>query len=218
MGQQVMVVGLGRFGSAAARELHALGHEVLAIDANESVVNEIAPEVTHAVQADASDEAALRSLGAAQFQTAVVAMSSSVEASIFATMALKRLGVPRVIAKASTALHGAILERIGADRVVYPESEAGIDVAHTLLIPNVHDYIDLAPRFGAAKIRVPDGLVGRTLAELDLATRFKVTVIALARGNAVKVNPHRDERLADGDFLVLIGQDDQLASVTPDIA
>ena len=217
MAQQVIVVGLGRFGSAAARELNALGHEVLAVDASESVVNDIAAEVTHAVQADASDEAALRALGAAQFQTAVVAMSSSVEASIFATMALKRLGVPRVISKASTALHGAILERIGADRVVYPEREAGIDVAHTLLIPNVHDYIDLAPGFGAAKIRVPQGFVGRTLAELDLPTRFKVTVMALSRGNAVKVNPHRDERLADGDHLLLVGHDDQLAKVTPDI-
>jgi trk system potassium uptake protein TrkA len=217
MGQQVIVVGLGRFGSAAARELEALGHEVLAVDANESVINEIAAEVTHAVQADASDEDALRALGAGQFQNAVVAMSSSVEASIFATMALKRLGVPRVIAKASTALHGAILERIGADRVVYPESEAGADVAHTLLIPEVIDYIDLAPRFGVAKIRVPEAFVGRTLRELDLGTRFKVTTLALAQGAAVKVNPHRDEPLREGDFLLLVGNDDELAKVTSDI-
>lgn len=217
MGQQVIVVGLGRFGSAAARELHALGHEVLAVDANETVINEIAAEVTHAVQADASDEDALRALGAGQFQYAVVAMSSSVEASIFATMALKRLGVPRVIAKASTALHGAILERIGADRVVYPEREAGADVAHTMLIPEVLDYIDLAPRFGVAKIRVPDAFVGRTLRELDLGTRFKVTPLAIAKGAAVKVNPHRDELLGKGDFLLLVGSDDELAKVTSDI-
>jgi trk system potassium uptake protein TrkA len=211
MKQQVMVVGLGRFGSAVARELHALGHEVLAVDASESIVNDIAAEVTHAVQLDASDENALRAAGAADFPTAVVAMSSAIEASIFATMALKRLGVSTVIAKASGALHGAILERIGADKVVYPEREAGIDVAHTLQIPHVIDYIDLAPRFGIAKIRVPSTFVGQTLGELNLAARFKVTPIALRRKDAVTVNPHRDERLLEGDELVLIGLDDQLA-------
>lgn len=212
--QQVIVVGLGRFGGAVARELHVLGHEVLAVDADESVINDIAPEVTHALQLDAADEDALRAAGAADFQTAVVAMSGRVEASIFATMALKRLGVPNVIAKAGGRLHGAILERIGADRVVYPEREAGIDVAHTFQISNVVDYIDLAPRFGIAKLRVPSTFVGRTLRELDLAARHKVTPIALRRGNEVTVNPHRDEQLRDGDELVLIGNDDQLAAIT----
>ncbi len=214
MREQVMVVGLGRFGSAVARELHALGHEVMAVDASESTVNDIAPEVTHAVQLDASDENALRAAGAAEFSTAVVAMSSAVEASIFATMALKRLGVQTVIAKASGALHGAILERIGADRVVYPEREAGIDVAHTFRIPRVLDYIDLAPRFGIAKISVPTEFVGKTLRELDLTGRFKVTPICLRRGENVTVNPHREERLQSGDQLVLVGLDDQLAEVT----
>jgi trk system potassium uptake protein len=212
--QQVIVVGLGRFGGAVARELHMLGHEVLAVDADEMVVNEIAPEVTHAIQLDASDESALRAAGAAEMQAAVVAMSGRVEASIFATMALKRLGVPNVIAKAGSRLHGAILERIGANRVIYPEREAGIDVAHTFQISNVIDYIDLAPRFGIAKLRVPAIFVGKTLRELDLVGRFKVTPIALRRGAEVTVNPHRDENLRDGDELVLIGNDDQLAAIS----
>jgi trk system potassium uptake protein TrkA len=216
MGQQVIVVGLGRFGSAAARELHALGHEVMAVDVDEATINEIAPHVTHAVQADASDEQALRSLGAAQFEAAIVAMSSATEASIFATMALKRLGVPLVIAKASGPLHGAILERIGADRVVYPEREAGVDVAHTLRIPQALDYIDLEPGFGIARVRVPASLVGRTLSELGLGTRLKVTPLALRRGEAVTVNPHRDERLQAGDQLVLIGRDDEIGQLGGD--
>ena len=213
MGQQVIVVGLGRFGSAAARELQALGHEVLAVDANEAAVNDIAPDVTHAVQANATDEETLRSLGAAQFQTAIVAMSTDTEASIFATMVLKRLGVPTVIAKARDELHGAILERIGADRVVYPEREAGADVAHTMRIPEALDYIDLGPGFGVAKIVVPGTLVGRNLRELELGTRVKATAIALRRGNAVTVNPHRDETLRAGDQLVVIGQDEELAKL-----
>src|SRR5687768_16630693 len=205
MSEQILVVGLGRFGSALARELGALGHEVLAVDAAEATVNEIAPDVTHAVQLDASDEKALRSVGAGEFTTAVVAMSSAVEASIFATMALKRLGVPRVIAKASGALHGAILERVGADRVVYPEREAGQDVAHTIRIRNVVDYIDLGRSFGLAHIAVRGPFIGRTLREIDLKGRRGVTPIALRRRDVVTVNPHPDERLAEGDELVLIG-------------
>jgi len=216
MKQQVIVVGLGRFGAAAARELNALGHEVLAVDSSEDVINEVAPDVTHAVQADASDEQALRSIGAEHFQTAIVAISSAMEASIFATMALKRLGVPTVIAKAANPLHGAILERVGADRVVYPEREAGVDVAHTLAIPHVVDYIDLAPGHGIAKINVPATFVGRTLRELDLAARLKVTPIVLRRGNEVTINPHRDQQLEDGDQLVLVGLDEKLALLTGD--
>jgi trk system potassium uptake protein TrkA len=211
MSQQVIVVGLGRFGSAAARELQALGHEVLAIDAREAAVNDIAADVTHAVQADATDEETLRSLGAGQFQSAIVAMSSDAQASIFATMVLKRLGVGTVIAKASDKLHGAILERVGADRVVYPEREAGVDVAHTLRIPHALDYIDLAPGFGVARLRAPAPYIGKTLRELDLGGRIKASAIALRRGAAVTVNPHRDETLQEGDQLVLIGRDEELA-------
>jgi trk system potassium uptake protein TrkA len=216
MGQQVIVVGLGRFGSAAARTLHALGHEVLAVDAAEEAVNEIAPDVTHAVQADASDDKALRALGAGNFDTAVVAMSSNLEASLLATVALKSLGVGTVIAKAANPLHGVILERVGADRIVYPESEAGEAVAHTIRIPDAVEYIDLAPAHGIAKLPVPSAYVGRSLQQLDLSGRFRVTTIALVRDRTVTVNPHRDQVLREGDLLVLLGNDDQLAKVTAD--
>jgi trk system potassium uptake protein TrkA len=210
MKHSVIVIGLGRFGSAAARELMALGHEVLAIDDSEAKVNEIATEVTHAVQLDASDEQALRDVGAGDFEHAIVAISSAVEASIFATMALKNLGVRNVIAKAASQLHGRILERVGASRVVYPEREMGQRVAHSFSIPNVIDYLDVAPRFGIMKIRPPESFVGRTLRELDLPMQLSLTPIALRRGKQVTVNPHRDERLAADDELILIGLDEKL--------
>jgi trk system potassium uptake protein TrkA len=210
MKHSVMVIGLGRFGMAAARELMALGHEVLAIDSSEARVNEIAPEVTHAMELDASDEDALRAVGAGEFQHAIVAISTNTEASIFATMALKNLGVVNVIAKAATPLHGAILERVGADRVVYPEREMGTRVSHTFHIRSVIDYIDVAPGFGIIKIRPPKSFVGKTLRELDLANRFRLTPIALRRGNDVTVNPHRDDRVEANDELILIGQDAKL--------
>jgi len=208
--EQVMVIGLGRFGSALARELERLGHEVLAVDRSEQMVNDIAPDVTHALQLDAADEDALRSAGAADFSTAVVAISSDAEPSIFATMVLKRLGVRTVIAKAGSLLHGEILARVGADRVVFPERETGLRLAHSFNVPNVIDYLDVAPSFGIEKIRPPKSFVGRTLRELDLKERLGLTPIALRRAQQVFVNPAGNERIADGDELILIGRDDKL--------
>ena len=210
MKHSVLVIGLGRFGTAAALELMALGHEVLAVDSDERRVNDIAPDVTHAIQLDASDDEALRGIGAGEFEHAIVAISTATEASIFATMALKNAGVRNVVAKAATQLHGAILERVGADRVVYPEREMGTRVSHTFSFPRVVEYLDVAPRFGILKIRPPESFVGRTLKELDLSARLSLTPIALRRGDNVTVNPHRDERIAETDELILIGRDEKL--------
>ena len=213
MKHSVLVIGLGRFGTAAALELMAIGNEVLAIDSSEARVNDVAPDVTHAIQLDASDEDAMRAVGAADFEFAIVAISSHTEASIFATMALKNLGVNTVIAKAATTLHGTILERVGADRVVYPEREMGIRVSHTFSIPNVIDYIDVAPGFGIVKVRPPESFVGKSLRELDLANRFRLTPIGLRRGNEVTVNPHRDDKIAATDELILMGLDAKLGEL-----
>lgn len=213
MQQQVLVVGLGRFGSAVARELHRLGHEVLAIDSEERLVNEIAPHVTHALQLDAADEGALRAAGAGDFSHAIVSISSALDASIFAVMALKNLGVGNVIAKAASPLHGSILERVGADRVVLPEREMGERVAHTFAIPTVIDYLDLGPRFGIAKVRPPASWVGRTLGQLELPTSLKLTPVAIGRGDKVTVNPHASEVVGADDVLVLAGLDERLEQV-----
>lgn len=213
MKTSVLVVGLGRFGAAAARELERLGNEVMAVDRSEAIVNDIAPDVTQAIQLDANDDEALRSVGAGEFEYAIVAISSSTEASIFATMALKNLGVGHVTAKAATELHGAILERVGADRVVYPEREMGTRVAHALGIPGVIDYLDVAPRFGIVKITPPASFVGRTLKDLDLPGRLRISPIVLRRGSEVIFNPHRDVVIAATDELILMGSDEKLEQV-----
>lgn len=210
MGYSVLIVGLGRFGTAAALEAMALGHEVLAIDTDPAKVNRVAPQVTHAMELDAGDEAALRSIGAGDFEYAIIAISTSIESSIFATMAIKTLGAHHIVAKAASELHGAILERVGAERVVYPEQEVGARVTHILGVPDVLDYLDVGPEFGVAKIRVPAAYVGRTLAEVDLRGRFGLTPVAIRRGKKVTVVPHRDERLGPADELILLGRDDGL--------
>lgn len=209
-GEEVIVIGLGRFGSALARELERLGHRVMAVDQDEAVVNEASSYATQAVQLDAADENALRAAGAGNFRTGIVAISSDAEPSIFATMVLKRLEVRTVIAKAGSKLHGEILARVGADRVVFPELETGLRLAHSFNVPNVIDYLDVAPNFGIEKIRPPKSFLGKSLGDLDLKTRMGLTPIALRRGKQVFVNPARSERIEEGDEIILIGQDDNL--------
>jgi trk system potassium uptake protein TrkA len=210
MAHSVLVIGLGRFGSAAALELARLGHEVLAIDSDEVRVNELAPHVTRAIQLDATDPDALRAVGAAEFEHAIVAITDGVEASIFATMALKELGVPNVIVKAGTRLHGSILAKAGADRVVFPEREMGQRVAHSFSVRDVVDYLDVAPDFGIVKVRPAASFIGRTIGELDLQRRLGLTPVALRRNTEVTVNPEASTVIREGDELILIGRDDRL--------
>jgi trk system potassium uptake protein TrkA len=208
--RQVAVLGLGRFGSAVARELTRLGHDVLALDVSEKIIQDVADEVTHAVRVDITDEDALRELGLEAFETAIVAISSDLESSILATVLLKRLGVRRIIAKAGNELHGSILRQVGATRVVFPERETGVRVAHSFAAPGVHDYLDVAPGYGVARVPVVGSFVSKTLGELNLRSALGVTVVALRRGDTVTVNPHPAEVLQRGDELIVLGLDEDL--------
>lgn len=210
MARQVMVVGAGRFGSAVARELERLGTEVLAVDREPRSIEALAEDVTAAVVADVTTEDALRELGAAEFDAAVVAIGADERASILATVLLKKLGVKTVVAKAHDRLHGEILGMVGADRVIYPESEAGTRLAHSLSMPlAVLEYFDVGPGYGLAKVRT-DAFAGKTLDELDLRGRYGVTPLFLHRKERVLVNPHDSERLEPGDILIVAGKDERL--------
>jgi trk system potassium uptake protein TrkA len=206
----VAVLGLGRFGQSVARELTRLGHDVLALDRSERIVQSVADDVTHAVQADITDEDALRELGVGDFDTAIVGVSTNLEASILTTVLLKRLGVRRIVAKAGNELHGSILQQVGASRVVYPERETGLRVAHSFAAPGVHDYLDVAPGYGFARVGAAEALTGKTLSELDLPGKLGVTAVALHRGGTVTLNPHPSERLRAGDELIVAGLDEDL--------
>jgi trk system potassium uptake protein len=210
MKRQIAVLGLGRFGQAVALELTALGHDVLAVDRDEKVVQSIADEVTHAVQADITDLEALEALGLADFDTAIVAVSESLEASIMATVLLRRLGVHRIIAKAAHDLHGSILEQVGALRVVYPERETGFRVAHSFHAPGVQDYLDVAPGYGIARVAVAPSWVGKTIGELDLPGSCRLSVLAVTRAGSVILTPSPDETLQPGDSLIVAGLDEDL--------
>jgi trk system potassium uptake protein len=208
--RQVAVLGLGRFGAAVARELTRLGHDVLALDASEKVIQDVADEVTHAARVDITDADALRELGLDSFETAIVAISSDLEASILATVHLKQLGVRRIIAKAGNELHGSILSQVGATSVVFPERETGVRVAHSFAAPGVRDYLDVAPGYGVARAPVVGPFIGKTLGELDLRNKYGITVVALRRGDTVTVNPHSSEVLRANDELIVLGLDEDL--------
>ena len=207
---QVAVLGLGRFGQAVARELTRLGHEVLAIDMHEKVVQSIRDDVTQAVQADITDSEALHDLGLGDFDTAIIAVTGSIEASILATALVNRLGVRRIVAKAANELHASILEQVGATRVVFPERDTGLRVAHSFAAPGVLDYLDVAPGYGIARLHVSDTLIGKNLGESDLPATRALTVVALNRRGKVKLNPKPDEVLQSGDEIIVAGLDEDL--------
>jgi len=207
---QVVVLGLGRFGQAVARELTRLGHDVLAIDSNEKIVQSVADQVTHAVQADITDRDVLEDLGVGDFDTAIIAVTSSVESSILATALVQQLGVERIIAKAANELHGSILTRVGATRVVYPERDTGIRVAHSFAAAGVRDYLDVAPGYGLARLQVPAGLAGKSLADIDLPRTRHLKVVALNRRGKVSLDVRPEEILQPGDEIIVAGQDADL--------
>lgn len=160
--QQFAVIGLGRFGSSLAQELMELGYEVLGIDKNEEVVEDISELVTHAVVADATDEEVLRSLGIRNFDCCIVAIGDDIQTSILTAILLKELGVKTVVAKAISVLHGRALDKLGIDRVVYPERDMGIRVAHQLVTPNLLDYIELSNDYSIVEMKVPACLHNKT--------------------------------------------------------
>ena len=214
MKRQVVVVGLGRFGTGVAKSLYNLGHDVLAIDRDEARVQSIMGQATHAVTGDAANESLLRELGIPDYDAAVVAIGSNIVPSIMASVLFKTMGVPYVVSRAYNELHGNTLERIGVDKVVHAESEMGVRLAHSLFNPNVQEYLEITPNFGISNMKVPKHFINMSLKELGFASprdKYGLSVVAIRRrGTDITLNPDTDDRLQDGDWLVLAGRDELL--------
>lgn len=202
------VIGLGRFGTSLAITLCRMGHEVLAIDEDEKKVEEIIEFVTHAVQADAKDEQALKELDIKNFDAVIVSVGK--EASIWVTVMLKEMGVKKVIAKAQTELHGKVLSRVGADKVVFPERDMGERVARALVSDNIMEQITLSPEHSIIEMIAPPKFIGKTLQDIALGREFGVTVLAIRRGKEILISPNAKTEIMEGDLLVIIGRNEQL--------
>lgn len=214
--KQFLVIGLGRFGTAVATTLFELGHEVVAVDEDEERVRHVMDRVTHAAIVDAADERALRSLGVESFDAVIVAIGQNVEANIFATLAAKDAGARHVVCKAHDDVARRILEKLGAERVVRPEHDSGVELARSLASPQLIAELELSRELGAIELAAGPELTG-TLASLDLTKRFGVHVVAHARGETVRVALGPETEVRRGDKLVLVGKKTVLDSLRRDL-
>ncbi|TAM68185.1 MAG: TrkA family potassium uptake protein [Microbacteriaceae bacterium] len=200
----VLVIGLGRFGAGTAGKLARLDREVLAVDADALLVQKWADRVTHTVQADARSIDALRQIGGQDFSVAVVAVGSSIEASVLITANLVDLKIPQIWAKAISQSHGKILERIGANHVIYPEAEAGERVAH-LVSGRMLDFIEFDDDFALVKMYPPKAIRGRALSQTEVRSKFRITVVGVKSPGKPFTYAAADTVLSDHDLVIVSG-------------
>ncbi|MFA6850308.1 MAG: TrkA family potassium uptake protein [Selenomonadaceae bacterium] len=206
--RQFAIIGLGRFGSNMAKALHKMGYEVLAIDKSMEKVQEFSNEFTHVVQADATDENALRALGILNFDVVVVAIGEDLQSNIMTTLQLKEIGAPYIVATARNTLQIKLLEKIGADRVVSPERDMARRVAYNLASTSVMDYIELSPQFSIVEITVPKAFLNKTLMESNIRAKYGINVVAIKRDENLIISPLPTEKLQQGDIAIVVGSND----------
>jgi trk system potassium uptake protein TrkA len=212
MSRQFVIIGLGRLGTAMISTLESLGYDVMGIDSDEEVVQDLAGDFpnAHLVAADATDASVLRDLNVGHFDAAAVVIGENMEAGILATANLKELGVPFVVARAISGLHGRVLDKIGADRIIEPERDMGAQVARTMASPAVLDYVDLGEDEALIEAEVPDEWVGKSLSELHLSRKSRLTILALKPKGKSGTIPSGDTVLHEGDVIVVGGRKEDL--------
>lgn len=205
--KQFVVFGLGRFGSSLATTLAEAGYEVMAVDQSEEKVQDISAVVTQAIQADVTDIDTLKELGIRNFDIAVVAIGKDIQSSIMATLLLKELGVPYVVAKASTEEHKRVLAKLGADRIILPEHDMGKRLANNLIAGNIIDYIQLSRDYSIMEISVLDSWCNHSISELGIRAKYEINIIAVESSDGeISVTLGPDYILKKGDLLVVVGK------------
>lgn len=207
------IIGCGRFGMSIAQKLYDLGNEVLAIDKNPDRVMEISNKVTYAVEADTMDESALKELGISNFDAVIIGIGSNLEASIMSTLVVKELGAKKIITKAQSEVHGRLLEKIGADKIVFPERDMGIKLAHNLTSTNILDYIQLSSDFSILEVTALKNWINKSLAELKFRNKYKVNIIAIKQEESIDFLPEADYIIKEKDVLIIIGKVDSIKNI-----
>ncbi|AIY05996.1 Trk system potassium uptake protein TrkA [Planococcus halocryophilus Or1] len=207
MKKEFVVIGLGRFGGSIVRELIEQDADVMAIDKDSERVDEFSSIATQAVVADTTDESVLKSLGIRNFEHVIVAIGENIQASILTTLMLKEIGVKKITVKAQNDYHAKVLSKIGADKVVHPERDMGIRIAHNILSNNVLDYLELSDEHSIMEIKANQKLAGYTLIGLDIRARYGINIVAIKRGDDIIVSPQADMEIEQEDILIIIGSD-----------
>ena len=210
MEKQYAVLGLGSFGESVALTLENMGCDVLVMDDSYEKIQDISDKVSYAMKGDVADPDALQALGGKNLDGVVVAVSENLEAGIMATMLCKEMGIPLVIAKAKNEIQGAILKRVGADRIVYPEIEMGSRVAKSLVSREFMDWIELSNDYSMVEIAVPDKWVGRTLVDINVRERLGINVVGIIINGKIDVTLDPQKPLPEGGILIVIGANDVL--------
>lgn len=212
MPKSFLVIGAGRFGTSVAKTLYSLGQDVMVVDSNEQLIQQISDEVTGAVQADATSEDVLKSLGIKDFDAVIVAIGVDIQASIMTAILLVEMGAREIIAKAQTELHGKALSKIGVHRVLYPERDTGYKLGRSLVAPTIIDMIELSDDYSVVEVNAPDDMVGKSLKELNLRARYGVSIIALRRADEKETNisPIAEDIIKENDIVVAIGENKAL--------
>ncbi len=205
MKKQYAVIGLGRFGGSICTSLSEQGMEVLAIDTDEEKVNKFSAIVTHAVVADGTDENALKSLGVRNFDHVIVAIGDNIQASILTTLILDEFGVKHITVKAQNDYHEKVLNKIGAHKVVHPERDMGIRIAHNIVSKNVLDYLELSKDYSIVELIAGDKISNKSLIDLNIRAKYGVNIMAIKRHEEINVSPHGTEKVLQGDILIVIG-------------
>lgn len=210
MKKQFVVIGLGRFGGSIVEEFSTLGVDVLAIDKDEDNINKISEFATHAVQANATDEATLNSLGIRNFDHAIVSMGDDIESSILTSLLLKEMGIKQVWVKATNKYHQKVLEKIGVDRIIQPERDMAKRVAHHVVSDKIFDYIELSNNHSIVELFASKKVSNKSLTDLDLRAKYGCTLIGIQRDGDIIISPPADEIIRQGDLLIILGRNEDI--------
>ncbi len=212
--KQYAVIGLGKFGQSVALSLIEGGEQVIGIDSREDVVKQLADKIVNAVQADATNEKTLTTLGIQDVDTAIVSVGSDFQASILITLLLKEMGVKEIVVKANAQEQARVLEKIGATRVIQPERDMGIRLAKSLASPRIIDHIELSSDYSILEMAPPKDFVGKSLKELDVRAKHGINVIAIKHEHGeIDIAPQADHVIKKGDLLVVVGKNNDIEKV-----
>ncbi len=213
MKELFVVIGLGRFGKSVVERLAELGQDVIGIDIDEDSVKDVAEVIPSVFLADCTDEKALREIGVQDAKTAVVSVGGNIETSVLSVAILHSFGIKEIYAKATSVLHGRVLAKVGATKVIFPEKEKGRDLANHLAGLDVIEALDSTGRYVFAKIKAPQSFSGKSILQLDVRKRFGLTIIGIERDGKMDINPMPSEVIQDKDYLLVVGKKDDIEKV-----
>jgi trk system potassium uptake protein TrkA len=218
MRKQFAVIGCGRFGASVAKSIYSLGYDVMAVDKSMEIIQAIKDDVTHAVQADITNELVLKELGLNNYDTVVIGVGIDLEASILAAITAKEVGVRYLVAKAQNDLHAKVLKKIGVDRIIFPERDMGERLASNLVSSNILDYIELSKDYSIMEINALVSWIGKNMKETNIREHYGLNILAVKREEGITISPNSKFKIQEGDILVAVGHNENFKKISDEVS